>query len=374
MKILLVESFFSGSHKAWAESYQKYSQHEVEIVSLPGRHWKWRMHGGAVKLAEKCSAHSNTDVFLVSDMIDLALFKSLLPMALREKPIVLYFHENQLTYPWSDTDQDISLKRDRHYGWINFSSALVADHVWWNSDYHKSSFLSALPEFLKAFPDHRLLDKVESIVQKSKVMYIGLDLPCDTYSENPLSTKGDKVILWNHRWEYDKGPDQFFSTLFELKEEGYSFKLIVCGEKFNSYPAIFDKAEDVLADEIIHFGFVNGREDYQNLLKSAHILPVCSLQDFFGISIAEAAWFGVKPILPRRLTYEELFSATASFYGKPKELKNIIISELNKAPEGRELTLIRKNIDQLHWSKIARKYDRAISEMSLRLQNSSIKN
>ncbi|MCS5640060.1 MAG: DUF3524 domain-containing protein, partial [Candidatus Marinimicrobia bacterium] len=50
MKILIVEPFLSGSHKAWAESYAKHSKHEVEIISLPGRFWKWRMHGGAVTL------------------------------------------------------------------------------------------------------------------------------------------------------------------------------------------------------------------------------------------------------------------------------------------------------------------------------------
>jgi len=47
MKILLVEPFFVGSHASWAKGYQQFSQHDVEILSLPGRHWKWRMYGGA---------------------------------------------------------------------------------------------------------------------------------------------------------------------------------------------------------------------------------------------------------------------------------------------------------------------------------------
>ena len=37
------------------------------------------------------------------------------------------------------------------------------------------------------------------------------------------------------------------------------------------------------------------------------ILPVTSNQDFFGISIMEAAYCNTIPLLPKRLTYPELF-------------------------------------------------------------------
>ena len=53
MKILIIEPFLTGSHKKWAENYSKYSQHNVQILSLPGRFWKWRMHGGAITLAKR---------------------------------------------------------------------------------------------------------------------------------------------------------------------------------------------------------------------------------------------------------------------------------------------------------------------------------
>ena len=47
MKILLIEPYFTGSHKQWAEGYKSYSKHEVKILSMKGQFWKWRMHGGA---------------------------------------------------------------------------------------------------------------------------------------------------------------------------------------------------------------------------------------------------------------------------------------------------------------------------------------
>ena len=53
LNICLIEPFFSGSHKKWANEYQNHSSHNIEIISLKGVYWKWRMHGGAITLAEK---------------------------------------------------------------------------------------------------------------------------------------------------------------------------------------------------------------------------------------------------------------------------------------------------------------------------------
>ena len=37
MNIVLIEPFFSGSHKQWALGYKKYSKYNIEILS-PKRH------------------------------------------------------------------------------------------------------------------------------------------------------------------------------------------------------------------------------------------------------------------------------------------------------------------------------------------------
>ena len=71
-------------------------------------------------------------------MLNLPVFQSLIKQSC---PIVIYFHENQFTYPWSPNDKDVELQRDKHYGFINYSSALSADHVYFNSQFHLNSFL-----------------------------------------------------------------------------------------------------------------------------------------------------------------------------------------------------------------------------------------
>ena len=56
MRILLIEPYFTGSHRAWAEGYAAASQHDVRLVTHDGRFWKWRMQGSAVTLAEPVAA------------------------------------------------------------------------------------------------------------------------------------------------------------------------------------------------------------------------------------------------------------------------------------------------------------------------------
>ena len=150
MNILLIEPYFTGAHKRWCEELCQYSNHDIDICSLPGRHWKWRIHGAAVQLSEKLNdLGKRYDLLLVSDYLDVATFKSL--YFDQNVPIAIYFHENQISYPWSKRDDDLRLVRDNHYGWVNFTSALISDWCFFNSRYHMNSFLGLLPNFLRHF-------------------------------------------------------------------------------------------------------------------------------------------------------------------------------------------------------------------------------
>lgn len=307
MHIVLTEPFFSGSHRQWAEGYQRHSGHRVELLTLEGRHWKWRMHGGAVALAEQFMQRDlRPDLLLATDMLDLTTFLALTRKRTAHIPVALYFHENQLTYPWSATDADVPLQRDRHYAFINYTSALSADRVLFNSAYHRDSFLGALPGFLGAFPDHRGTANVDAIAERSAVLPLGLDLAAlDAHLPLNKERPPHAVILWNHRWEYDKGPEEFFHALFALQERGVEFGLVVLGEQFKESPAVFEEARERLRDRILHWGYAASRTDYVQWLWRSDILPVTARQDFFGASVVEAMHCGVRPLLPARLAYPE---------------------------------------------------------------------
>lgn len=305
MIIHLFAPFFSGSHQRWAEEYTRFSSHTIRLFTLPGRHWKWRMHGAAVQLAQEFMAQAEQpDLLLTTDMLDVTTFLALTRSRTANLPVAVYFHENQLTYPWSPTDEDVPQKRDRHYAWLNYTSALAADAIFFNSAYHQKSFITALPDFLKVFPDYQGMENVQHIAKKSKVLSLGVD-----FQEASVIAKNDKknppILLWNHRWEYDKNPDAFFRACEQLKKEGIPFRLVVLGEQYAQSPPVFARAREAFKDQIIHWGYAKDITAYRHWLQQADIIPVTSNQDFFGGSIVEAMYNGVYPLLPNRLAYPE---------------------------------------------------------------------
>ena len=363
MKILLIEPYYTGSHREWAEGYQRYSDHEIKILSMKGIFWKWRMHGGAVTLARKFNKLQwKPDYILVSDMLDLSTFLALSRKKSSDIPIGIYFHENQLSYPWSPNDRDVKKNRDTHYGFINYTSALVADKVFFNSQFHMTSFIDELQNLLKHFPDHRELSTVDKIHDKSRVLHLGLDL--NRFDKYYTKKKDAPLILWNHRWEYDKNPEIFFNVIEKIKNNGYDFKLAVLGENFSKSPDIFNKAKIIFKENILHWGYVDNLEDYAQWTWKADIIPVTSNQEFFGASVMEAIYCNTWPILPNRLTYPDLIPSAFHkdhIYLDNKDLTDRIIWAINNIEKVRE-SKISSLARKYDWNNMAKKYDAAFMD------------
>lgn len=321
------------------------------------------MHGGGLTLAERISAASeNPDLFLVSSMCDLNVFIGALPRSLRSKPFVYYFHENQLTYPRSERDTDIRFQRDLHYGFIQIASAYAADEVWFNTALHRDQFLEAAEKYLRRMPDHRLSAAVAAIREKSKTVHLGLELSALRNNVNsPGRASSIPLLLWNHRWEYDKQPDVFFETLLRLADEGCAFKLAVLGESFGEHPPIFEQARMRLAQHIVHWGYCQSRTEYASWLNRAHLLPVTAVHDFFGISVVEAAACGVRPLLPRGLVYEEHFTDDGLFYerGKLYEAITVLLSG-----SGWREPYAQPELDRYDWKVMAPVYDLGFARLA----------
>ena len=60
------------------------------------------------------------------------------------------------------------------------------------------------------------------------------------------------TILWNHRWEFDKGPRAFFRALKKLASRGTSFRVNVVGENFQAKPTPFLEAREFLGDRLVN--------------------------------------------------------------------------------------------------------------------------
>ena len=366
MKILIIEPYFTGSHADWVRGYKKFSRHDVQILSLSGQFWKWRMHGGAVTLAQKFLQSDFLPNFvLATDMLDLTTFLALTREKTHSIPTAIYFHENQICYPWSPDDRDVRQNRDRHYGFINYASALAADAIFFNSQFHQTAFFEELPRMLKHFPDHLGLENVEKLKNKSQVLHLGLDLA--RFDKFRVNEKPDKpLILWNHRWEYDKNPTDFFNALYVLHSEGLEFEVVILGENFSQNPIEFDIARDKLGHKIIQFGYAETFEDYARWLWRSDIIPVTSRQDFFGASTVEAIYCGCFPILPNRLSFPEIFSIQQypdNFYNPFDELVDKLIWAVRNIGMVRSQNF-KKAVEKYTWEQMAEHYDDILEKLT----------
>lgn len=359
MKIAILEPYCTGSHAAWARGYATRSAHTVEVFALEGRHWKWRMHGGAVTLARRfLAATFEPDLILASDMCDLTTFLALTRGRTSRTRTAVYFHEDQLTYTWSERDADPTRGRDAHYAFINYSSSLAADLLLFNSRYHRDVYLAALPPYLEAFPDHRGRDGIEIIKNKAAVLPVGLDCAALDRHRPSKEQSGAPLVLWNHRWEYDKNPEGFFAALFALAGEGLEFEVAVLGEHFAEVPPVFAEARSVLGRRIVQFGYADpGR--YAGWLWRADILPVTSRHDFFGMSVVEAIYCDCYPLLPKRLAYPEHIPAGhhgTFFYEGADDLLRRLRERIRNIDETRR-TVTGDFVRRYDWATLAPQYD-----------------
>lgn len=354
MRVLLVEAYFGGSHQAWAEGYRDHSSHDVALLTLPARWWKWRMRGAAVTLAEQAASVARPDVVLASSMIDLALLRTLLDDIWGRVPTVLYLHESQFTYP--DSPQ---MEPDASYGYTNWTSALVADAVVFNSEYHRTVFFEAAWRMLRGMPDHRhehLLDPVRS---KSAVLPVGVDL---SWTAERIVHGGSPIVLWNHRWEHDKDPETFFDAVRRLAADGLDFRLALCGESFRQVPTEFVAARADLADRIVHYGFAD-LDTYRTILRSADVVVSTALQEFFGVAVVEAIAAGARPVLPNRLSYPELIPAEhhagVLYDGDVAEAVRIALTK--PAPPD-----LATHVHRFDWHEVAPRYDELVAAVARR--------
>ncbi len=314
MNVLALEPWHSGSRRRFLDGLAEHSAHQVRSVTMPGRFWQWRMEGGGVTLAQKVRSVVDDgfrpDLLFATDMVNLPAVLSLARPHLDDVPAVVYFHENQLTYPVPPDEE-----RERAYAVTNYLSALAADRVVFNTQSHFDEFTEALPQLLRDFPDFTNMHTVRDIRDKSTVLHPGIDLAAhDEYrsadtGRTPRGT-APPVVLWNQRWEYDKNPSGFFRMMNRLDDAEVPFRLILAGKHFHEQPEAFERAFERYAGRILHYGYAEDFDQYSRLLHRADVVVSTARHEFFGGTIQEAIYCGCHPVLPNRLSYPELIPET----------------------------------------------------------------
>jgi glycosyltransferase involved in cell wall biosynthesis len=184
------------------------------------------------------------------------------------------------------------------------TSALAADRCLFNSEYTLETLVRETPAFLGRFPDHVPQGVADAIRARSGV----LPPPIERERFDILPVRGDRVrIVWPHRWEHDKNPEEFFAAVSVLAQEGHDFEVAVAGQEFQDRPPVFDHAGAVLGDRLIHMGEPGDPDGYARLLASSDVAVSTAENEFFGLAMMEACMAGCRPVVPDRLVYPEIY-------------------------------------------------------------------
>ncbi|MCK5835863.1 MAG: glycosyltransferase, partial [Desulfobacula sp.] len=114
------------------------------------------------------------------------------------------------------------------------------------------------------------------------------------------------LIIWNHRWDYDKNPEEFFRVLSAIKNKGIGFSLALLGEQYEIIPEVFKTARKEFTEEILVSGYLESHQEYKSWLARGSVVISTAIQENFGISVMEAVRHGCFPLLPDRLSYPEI--------------------------------------------------------------------
>ena len=307
LRVLALEPWLGGSHARFLEGWRARSRHVVEVRGLAPRHWKWRMAASAWELARALERGScaRPDVLFASDYLDLPALRGFLPSAWSEVPAVLYFHENQLTYPLRPgaTEDD----RDHSHGLRNVLSALAARCVAFNSRYHLDAFAVAADDLLARLPRPNPRSELRIALQRAVVVHPGIDL-----EELPIGQGAEASaplrVAFNHRWEHDKDPAAFLRAVRDALRLGARMELVLLGETFEQTPDEAVELLEELAPIVHHRGYAASRAEYARRLGECDLVVSTARHDFFGMSVVEGLAAGCMPLLPARLAYPEVLA------------------------------------------------------------------
>lgn len=322
LKILLLSAYDAASHRRWHQLLQRtFADCDWTVLALPPRYFSWRLRGNSLSWAFGCREQLQRDYDLViaTSMVDLSALRGFVP-SLAQIPTLVYFHENQFAYPAGER-QLATIEPQL----LNLYTALAADRVVFNSDYNRRTLLQGARSMLAKFPDEVPAGLLERVESRSEVIPVPLEPEC--FAPHAPGTGAALEIVWNHRWEYDKGPDRLLAILRQLaRTPGLSpapVTLHIVGQQFRSAPAEFAQIRELIRDSASlregHWGYIEDPGAYRSLLAAADVVLSTAIHDFQGLSVLEAVAAGCLPLLPDRLCYREWFGEEWLYPSRPDD-------------------------------------------------------
>ena len=304
MRVLVLSAYHADSHRHWLDGLMRYLPNiEWTVLSLPARYFSWRIRGNSLSWAmqQRTVLAAGYDIVLATSMTALSALRGLVP-ELGRIPTVVYFHENQFSYP-QNTQQRSGVEPQI----LNIYTALAADKVLFNSDYNRRTLLAGADSLLAKLPDFAPRSEVATQLANSQVLPVGIEL--HDYSPRPAGAR--LSVLWNHRWEYDKGPDRLLALVKECVEHSLPLDFYIAGQQFRHHPQEFTKIKAMIEGSetlaLCQWGYVAEASRYGELLSRCDVVLSTAIHDFQGLAVLEAVAQGCTPLVPDRLCYPEWF-------------------------------------------------------------------
>ncbi len=361
---LLLSAYDAGSHRYWREGIVTHLyEFQWTVLTLPARYFSWRIRGNPISFIERYPAElfAEYDFIVATSMVDLATLRGIVA-SLAKVPALVYFHENQFEYPQSD-GQSSALEPQM----VNLYTALAADRLLFNSDFNRTSFFAGCDGLMAKLPDFATKNLSKQLEQKSSVIPVPIadhlfDLPVtSSFKNKPLK------LLWNHRWEYDKGPDRLLCFLRTLEKQEIPFEINIVGERFRSVPEEFNQIKHLFSRQLNVYGYLESTEAYWALLARCDVVVSTAIHEFQGVAVMEAVAAGCLPLVPDRLAYRELLAEQYRYTSDLKDSSNDASAAVDRLvtmlsqPDGHGR--LRASFKRYGWSQLADLYRTQINQL-----------
>ncbi len=413
LSVLTLDPFHGGSHRQFTECLANTSKHHWHLITGKPVHWKWRMRSAPIDFAhrtrELIAKVGYPDILFCTDMLDLPVYLGLVAdERIRRLPSVVYFHENQWTYPVSPNK-----RVDNHFGYTNLLSAISADEVWFNSQFHLDDFIKGSRNFLKQMPDTRELHSLDALQAKARIIPPGFSPPPDLRppentainhnnterrnpntrakrttadtakrttadtAKRPLTDAAEEItehtnstqvapeitVGWVSRWEYDKCPEKFLNFLRMLTTAELNFNLILLGARPRYPVAPLKEINEAYETQIVHNGYAKDLKDYWRLLGQMDVVVSTADHEFFGIAICEAIWAGAIPIVPDKLSYREHIPESCR-YQTLNDAVSLVAKYTSTAARHHQSSLCKKHIEPMQTREIIKQIDAHLAALA----------
>lgn len=172
--ILAIEPYYTGARRLMLETLARRSRHRWTILKLPGKRIERRLEVAAQWFAEVILRRPpiKFDLLFTSEAINLPDLYQLCP-ELGGRPVVAYFHDNQLPLP----GRGVARRVDH----VNLLTAVEASEIWFNSLHHMRTFLGRAGVITRQMSHYFDPDAMSRITSRSSLVHppVELDSICN---------------------------------------------------------------------------------------------------------------------------------------------------------------------------------------------------